>query len=268
MEITVIIPTYRPGEYIWDCLDSLVQQTFPKNDFEIIIVLNGCRDPWKSEIDAYIKRNMTAMNVRFIQIDVGGVSNARNVALDNAEGKYITFIDDDDHVSPRYLEGLYERASGNTVSLCYPYAFNDGESGKQLADYKMTLQYDKAYCDAKLPYEKARKFFSGPCMKLIPRSFIADRRFDVKFRNGEDSLFMFLISDEFRYVRFAPKDVCYYRRMRENSAYTSKRSVKAKFLNACSLIKAFSKIYFKNMKHYDFTFYFTRVLGACRSILN
>ena len=105
-------------------------------------------------------------------------------------------------------------------------------------------------------------------MKLIPRSFISDRRFDLDFSNGEDSLFMFLISAKFKYVRFANPDVCYYRRMRENSAYTRRRSVKINFLNACSLITAFSKIYFKGLRHYDFAFYFTRVLGACRSVLN
>ena len=208
------------------------------------------------------------MNVIFVQIDQGGVSNARNVAIDMAEGEYVTFIDDDDYVSPRYLEGLYELASEDTISLCYPFAFNDAEPEKQLSNYKMTLQYKKVYCEAKLPYQKARKFFSGPCMKLIPRSFIGDRRFDVNFKNGEDSLFMFLISDEFKYVRFAHPDVCYYRRMRENSAYTRKRSVKAKFLNTCSLIVALSKIYFREIRHYNFKFYFTRVLGACRSVLN
>lgn len=268
MKISVIIPTYKPQDYIWKCLDSLTKQTFHNRSIEIIIVLNGCCEPWKTELESYISANMSSLNVKFVQIDQGGVSNARNLAIEMAEGEYVTFIDDDDYVSPRYLEGLYELASEDTVSLCYPFAFNDTEPEKQLSNYKMTIQYGQVYCDAKLPYQKARKFFSGPCMKLIPRSIIADRRFDVNFKNGEDSLFMFLISDKFKYVRFAQQDVCYYRRMRANSAYTRKRSIKAKFINACSLIASFSKIYFKRMRHYNFTFYFTRVLGACRSVLN
>lgn len=268
MKISVIIPTYKPQEYIWQCLDSLSKQTFQCSSFEIIIVLNGCCEPWKGELESYISANMSSLNVKLVQIDQGGVSNARNVAIDMAQGEYVTFIDDDDYVSPRYLEGLYELASEDTISLCYPFAFDDAEPEKQLDNYKMTLQYNKVHCDGKLPYQKARKFFSGPCMKLIPRRLIADRRFDINFKNGEDSLFMFLISDEFKYVRFAPQYVCYYRRMRENSAYTRKRSVMNKFLNACSLITAFSKIYFRRMRHYNFTFYMTRLLGACRSVLN
>ena len=41
MEISVIIPTYKPGEYISDCLRSLEEQDFPVSDYEVIIVLNG-----------------------------------------------------------------------------------------------------------------------------------------------------------------------------------------------------------------------------------
>ena len=126
MKISVIIPTYKPQDYLWECLNSLVAQTFPKEDFEVILVLNGCCEPWKSNIQQYIDARMQGMNVNYIQTDEGGVSNARNIALDFAKGDYVTFIDDDDLISPTYLEELYEKAAPDTVSLCYPYAFNDG----------------------------------------------------------------------------------------------------------------------------------------------
>ena len=54
MKISVIIPTYKPKEYIWECLDSLKSQTFDKKEFEIILILNGCKEPYYSEIDKYI----------------------------------------------------------------------------------------------------------------------------------------------------------------------------------------------------------------------
>ena len=88
MKISVIIPTYKPLSYLWECLNSLIQQTYPKTDFEIILVLNGCCEPYKSDINHYIATSMQGVNINFIQIDEGGVSNARNIALDKAKGEY------------------------------------------------------------------------------------------------------------------------------------------------------------------------------------
>lgn len=122
---------------------------------------------------------------------------------------------DDDLSSPSYLQELYDNVAPDTVSLCYPYAFNDGEIEKQLSSYGVTDAYN--YCTEhkcnKLT-SMVRKYFSGPCMKLIPMSFIQDRRFDVRFKNGEDSLFMFLISDKIKKFAFTSKDATYYRRYR------------------------------------------------------
>lgn len=268
MKISVIIPTYKPKEYIWECLDSLVEQTFCKDDFEVIIVLNGCCEPWNKEIETYIASKMQGMNVNFIQTDMPGVSNARNIALDNAEGEYVTFIDDDDLVSPKFLEGLYEKVTPETVSVCYPFAFNDGDSSTQIP-YRITEAYE--YCvrnNKSTLSSKVRKFFSGPCMKLIPMSFIQDRRYDVRFKNGEDSLFMFLISDKINKVSFTSKEAVYYRRYRENSAVTTKRSRKNIILNSLYVISLYSKYYFKSPLNYNLIFYLQRVSAAIKVMFN
>lgn len=267
MKISVIIPTYKPQSYLWECLDSLYLQIFPPNDFEILLILNGCCEPYKSQIEEFLKgRNIR--NVCLIQIDQPGVSNARNIGLDRAKGDYVAFIDDDDYVSPSYLEELYEKASPDTISLCYPYAFNDGFPDVQLPYSKTDIFefYHQKKEILKLS-SKVRKYFSGPCMKLIPMSFIQGRRFDIRFRNGEDSLFMFLISDHYRYFSFSSPNAIYYRRFRANSAMTSKRSFFDRLVNSFRLIVSFSNIYFKNYTNYNFNFYLTRVLGQLKGLI-
>lgn len=265
MKISVIIPTYKPKEYIWECLDSLVEQTFCKDDFEVIIVLNGCCEPWKEEIETYIASKMREMNVNFIQTDTPGVSNARNIALDNAKGEYVTFIDDDDLVSPKFLEDLYNNASPNTVSLCYPYAFNDGDISIQLP-YRITEAYDYCVKNNKTTLNsKARKFFSGPCMKLIPMSFIQDRRFDVRFKNGEDSLFMFLISDKISKLNFTSKNAVYYRRIRIGSANSNLSTFSKRISHSKKMISEYCKIYSKGK--YNKIFFLTRILAAIKSLI-
>lgn len=263
--ISVIIPTYRPQAYIWECLLSLATQTLPKNLYEIIIVLNGCNEPFHSQIQQYIIDYLPAHQVQLIQTDTGGVSNARNLGLDAAKGDYITFIDDDDYISPTYLEEFCTLADENTIVLAYPYAFNDGEPNIQLP-YRITNAYD--YCikyNCQTIASKARKFFSGPCMKLIPVSCIQDRCFDTRFRNGEDSLFMFLISDKFKILTFTSKNAIYYRRYRMGSASFSLNFFQ-RLKNFIRLSIAYTRIYFSDIKQYNFNFYITRMMGSIRSI--
>lgn len=266
MRISVIIPTYKPQAYLWECLDSMVAQTFPKEEFEVILVLNGCTEPYKSDIERYISTKMAGMNVQFIHTEQGGVSNARNIGLDAAKGEYIAFIDDDDYVSPAYLEELYKAASPDTISLCYPYAFNDGLASKQI-EYVITNQYKQVAHKGKQPYLRARKFFSGPWMKLIPMSFIQGRRFNPRFRNGEDSLFMFLVSNQFKYVDFTSRNAVYYRRYRTNSAVFIKRKRTDLILNSMRMINYYLRIYFSRPFEYNTVFLFTRLAGAFRIML-
>ena len=267
MKVSVIIPTYKPHDYIWECLDSIKNQTFAKDDFELILVLNGCKEPYYSKIKGYIEQNLVEFNVNLIQTDQGGVSNARNIALDVAKGEYVTFIDDDDYISPKYLEELYLAASPDTVSLCYPYEFKDGAPEVQLPS-PMTCVYDKYHTRSKLRLQShIRKYFSGPWMKLIPMSFIQDRRFDVRFKNGEDSLFMFLISDKISKLSFTSKDATYYRRYRAGSAVTSYRSKWSIVKNSINMIKVYCQIMIKSPLSYNFRFFMSRILGAFKIIL-
>ena len=264
MKISVIVPTYKPQAYLWECLDSIYKQTLPKDDYELILVLNGCKDPYDSQIKNWLVAH-NEMQVQYFQTDLSGVSNARNIALDNAKGEYITFIDDDDFISPSYLEELYEKASPDTVSLCYPYAFNDGEPEKQL-EYRITDAYE--YCikhGCNNLSSRARKFFSAPWMKLIPMSFIQDRRFDVRFKNGEDCLFMFLISDKIKSVSFTSREAIYYRRIRSDSAESSKRSVSNRFMNDVKLSKEYAILY--RGGGYSTYFFAARLLAIIRDIL-
>lgn len=265
MKISVIVPTYKPQTYIWECLNSIYNQTFSKIDYELLLVLNGCKEPYNAQILEWLSLH-SDLQVQYFQTDEGGVSNARNIALDNAKGEYITFIDDDDLISPSYLQELYDMAAPNIVSLCYPYAFSDGEIEKQLP-YRITDAYN--YCtqhNCRSLTSRGRKFFSGPCMKLIPMSFIQSRRYDVRFKNGEDSLFMFLISNKINKVSFTSRNAVYYRRYRNESATTSNRKIWSIVSNQLRLIKEYSLIYFSHPIEYSLNFYLTRIMGAVRGM--
>jgi hypothetical protein len=77
--------------------------------------------------------------------------------------------------------------------------------------------------DKKTSIISCRSFFSVVWAKLIPLSIIQNRRFNINFENGEDALFMALISDRIKSIRFANEDVIYYRRIREDSVSQRKK---------------------------------------------
>ena len=80
-EISVIIPTYKPQDYLWQCLESLERQTVSKTLYEVVIILNGCKEPYYSNISNRLKDY--TMDVRLLQTDEAGVSYARNIGIEN-----------------------------------------------------------------------------------------------------------------------------------------------------------------------------------------
>ena len=96
--VSIIIPTYKPGEYLRHCLDSLCNQNIAASAYEIIVVLNGPINGYKERIGAYCRQHAEHQN-KIITTDVAGVSHARNLGMAQAQGDYLIFVDDDDRVS-------------------------------------------------------------------------------------------------------------------------------------------------------------------------
>lgn len=262
-KISVIIPTYRPGSYLWECLDSVFYQTFNSSDYEIIIALNGEIDDYEADIDDYIVKRPDK-NVKILKVQEKGASIARNAALDIAEGEYIAFIDDDDYVSPSYLQELYAIATHDNVALCHPIAID--YLSKERIEYQIENEFFLNRNNQKLKFWRSRKFFSGACMKLIHRDIIGARRFDIRFELGEDSVFMFLISDRFSHVTYTDENAIYFRTLRPGSMTRSPISFEKKLKNSIRLVIEFTRIYFSGFWHYNFVFYATRVLGVVKNL--
>jgi len=266
MKISVIIPSYKPKEYINECLASLGRQTLDNRLFEIIIVLNGCCEPWYGKIKDLRRRLLCNNTVHIIQTDNGGVSNARNIALNMAKGEYIAFIDDDDYVSPSYLEELLKNSSTNCVALSDSLYVNDATKEIYSNNFHHR-NFEKNKKRKQTTLFGSRVFFNGPCMKLIHRSIIGDRRFNPNFKNGEDNLMMFGISNKISQVKFTSERAIYYRRIRENSATTKKSRRKEVFWNSMNIMREYCKYLKINPFRYNSMFVLSRFAAEIKSIL-
>lgn len=100
--ISIIIPVYNKVKYLERTLNSVLEQSF--TNFELILVDDGSNDGSEKVCDRYALKDE---RVKVIHIPNGGVSNARNIGLDIAQGEYVQFVDSDDYLHPNMLVNLY-----------------------------------------------------------------------------------------------------------------------------------------------------------------
>lgn len=260
MDISVLIPTYKPGAYFWECLDSLYSQTLPKNKFEVILTLNGCGEPYLTMLHNCIDR-YKGMHISILHTDTPGVSNARNMAIDHARGRMICFLDDDDKISESYLQALYEKAESNMLVCSNVKAFDEA-TGKLSDDYISVAFSALKFYSRPLSCFEGRKFMSTACCKMIPKSVIGNIRFDTRFQLGEDSLFMLAIAPNNRGIKLTPPNAVYYRRLRSLSASRKRRGIKEELANDIRLCYAYTVIWIKNACHLNFFFYLSRIAAT------
>lgn len=100
--ISVIVPVYNVEQYLRQCLDSILNQTY--QEIEVLLINDGSTDASDEICREYAERDS---RIRYFVKENGGLSDARNYALDRAEGEYVTFVDSDDFLMEQALEKLY-----------------------------------------------------------------------------------------------------------------------------------------------------------------
>lgn len=112
VEVSIIVPVYNVEKYLAKCLDSCINQTF--KDLEIICVNDGSTD---RSLDILLHYQNLDSRIKIINKDNGGLSSSRNVGVNNAEGKYLLFLDSDDFLSSVAIEHLYKNAQSNSSDV-------------------------------------------------------------------------------------------------------------------------------------------------------
>jgi glycosyltransferase involved in cell wall biosynthesis len=107
-KVSVVVPTFNVEEYLEECIDSILSQSF--DEFEIIIVDNGSTDN-TCEIARNYSRSYE--NVSFYEHPEGGVGGARNFGISKSSSDYLMFVDGDDLLAIDALENLYKKVSEN-----------------------------------------------------------------------------------------------------------------------------------------------------------
>lgn len=111
VKVSVVIPVYNPGKYIDPCIESLLGQTLPAEEFEVLFVDDGSTDDTPARLD-----ELAAQHPHFRVIHIpnsGWPGKPRNIGVAEAKGEYVQFLDQDDHLGTDALRRLYDMGHRN-----------------------------------------------------------------------------------------------------------------------------------------------------------
>ena len=202
--ISVVMAVYNTAEFLEEMLDSVIAQkqdvlaTYLKSNpnsryhesayegiYEIILVDDGSSDGTEDICDRYAAKYSW---IKVLHKENGGVSSARNAGIEFATGKYITFPDSDDKLSPNVFEDcflFFEKHENDISMVTYPLRFFDAQNGEHWTTYRfadgtriinMLEEWDKPQ------YFTAASFFKTDSIK-------GKIQFDSNLINGEDIKF-------------------------------------------------------------------------------
>lgn len=123
--LTYIIPVYNTERYVLRCLQSIVNQQLWPDDYEVLVVDDGSTDGSRAVVEAFAAEHR---QVKLLAQQNAGVSAARNMAMDNARGRYLMFVDSDDRLGDDVIHRLVQRAIDDELDvLSFNYECEDAQ---------------------------------------------------------------------------------------------------------------------------------------------
>lgn len=220
--ISVIIPVYNVEEYLRECVDSVLNQTY--ENLEIILVDDGSTDSSGEICDEYVEKDE---RISVIHQKNAGPSKTRNTGLDNATGKYIYFLDSDDYIESNALELLVSTAESNGADLVFFDARSFTDDGSEVRQgYIVNGTYEnKSGYEILAELHNNKDYHCSVVLLLISRNLLNSNgiRFLESAYCSEDMLFTYKVFCSS--VKTSQcKNTLYHRRCRANSIVTSKKS--------------------------------------------
>lgn len=210
-KVSIVTPVYKVEKYIGDCIQSVVNQTYPSIE---LVLVDDCGDDKSIDIvnDFISKTHKEGLEFKLIHHDHNqGLSVARNHGIEVAKGDYVLFLDSDDMLEPKCIDHLVKRMEETDADfvVCDHYSDkeNEGVGGKLSAS--IDLVEGKEECIQSF----AKIWFNlAAWCKLLKRDFI--EKYNLYFREGiinEDAPWIFQLCLNANKIAFLHEKLYYYR---------------------------------------------------------
>jgi glycosyltransferase involved in cell wall biosynthesis len=203
--VSIIVPIYKVEEYLRQCLDSIVTQTY--SNIEIILVDDGSPDNCGKICDEYAEKDS---RINVIHKKNEGLSIARNVGIDIAKGDYLMFVDSDDWVEPTYCERALETAILQGVD-CVAVGVNVINEGGPIIKFNTTRPGFFSTEETIGRLVDGRSPYNGVWNKIYKRSLFKTIRFPAGII-FEDQAVMYLLLHQSNGVYVISDKLYNYRR--------------------------------------------------------
>lgn len=211
-KFSFIVPVYNTEQFLTNCINSLLTQDIPRHEYEIICVNDGSSDKSTQILDEYEAKQQIIL----INKTNEGVSVARNIAINKAQGEYIMCIDSDDMIAPNILSTLYSLLTNNNLDTLICSGFNIYN------ETEATTSTGKNHYFELFKPDMMFTFPSYPWQYIVKRSVLIsnDITFDHTLFLGEDILWSrTVLSKSTSYMCI--NTPIYFYRQHENSASNS-----------------------------------------------
>ncbi|MDO4379099.1 MAG: glycosyltransferase family 2 protein, partial [Erysipelotrichia bacterium] len=179
MLFSVILPIYNVEKYLEECVNSILNQDFDRNDYEVILVDDGSKDNSPKICDELAEKNS---NIKVIHKVNGGQSQARNYGTNEAKGDYILYIDSDDFIiSNDFFKKLADKSKNNPDLIFYKHKkyFDDSKKYEKLNYTYSSVLNLTSYADKIAALVRADSFYGMPWIKAIKRELVFQN--NIKF---------------------------------------------------------------------------------------
>ena len=216
-KISIIVPVYNVENYLERCVESILKQTY--TNFELLLINDGSTDQSGDLCDQLVSKNE---NIKVFHLKNAGVSNARNVGIQNSTGEWITFVDSDDFITNDYLETLISAVDGDDsigFSIARLHHIKNGQITELPVFSGKEEKWSTEQTMRELLTTSKTSFF--PVAKLFRREIISDFTFNTDYHLAEDALFLTEVLLKTKCTSIFIDKPIYYYDHRQGSATTS-----------------------------------------------
>lgn len=183
MKVSFIIPIYKVEQYIDQCVESILCQTY--SDIEVMLVDDGSPDNCPAKCDEWAKRDSRVKALHKLN---GGLSDARNYGLEYATGEYVVFVDGDDFwLGKDNLEHLVAKAKEfpevDFIGFNCSYYYSDSNTCKPWAKYVDELAKPHSNSETICLLTKTSSIVMSAWTKMIKKHVLIENK--VNFKRGQ-----------------------------------------------------------------------------------